>query len=100
MMILVASFAATLCCWYRIIRSRDILFFKVSGLLISAIPLLGPIFYLIFDLPPRLPPDAQAKLGTRTGTTGYDQIRDDLLVGNHKYISEQLGKKNRRRRER
>jgi hypothetical protein len=50
---LALSAVGTLFCWRRILRKADLRFFKIINLIISAIPILGPIMYLFIDMPPR-----------------------------------------------
>lgn len=84
-----APAAPTVCsalCWRRILTRPDILFFKIAGLVISAIPFLGPAFFLFFDMPPRLPKDAQVDWSARSGTTSYSERFTQLYRGNRKYL--------------
>jgi len=87
------SFIGTLLCWYRIFRSRAPWGWKVAGVLIAAIPLGGPFFFLILDMPSRIPEGAQAKLGWRTGGTPYTEIRRELFEGNRRHIASMFGKR-------
>jgi hypothetical protein len=86
------SFIGTALCWIRVFKSDDIAFFKVAGLVISAIPFLGPAFFLFLDMPPRIPTEAQAKWEWRLGTTLYTDIRRQLFQGNRRYVASRLGK--------
>ena len=72
--LLVLSVMGTALCWVRILRSDDVAFFKVAGLIISAIPFIGPFVFLFLDMPPRIPEDAQAKRHWRLGTTLYTDV--------------------------
>ena len=86
------SIIGTAVCWIRVLRSEDSAFFKVAGLVISAIPFLGPVLFLLLDMPPRIPTDAQAKWEWRLGTTLYTDIRRQLFQGNRRYVASRLGK--------
>ena len=86
------SLIGTALCWIRVFKSEDSAFFKVAGLVISAIPFIGPVFFLFLDMPPRIPPDAQAKWQWRLGTTLYTDIRRQLFQGNRRYVGSRLGK--------
>jgi hypothetical protein len=85
------SIAGTVACWIRVLKSDDVLFFKVAGAVIAAIPFLGPNFFLFIDMPPRIPENAQAKLKWRVGTTLYTDIRRELFQGNRRYIGSVFG---------
>ena len=86
------SLIGTALCWIRVIKSEDSAFFKSVGLVISAIPFLGPFLFLFLDMPPRIPQDAQAKWKWRLGTTLYTDIRRQLFQGNRRYVASKLGK--------
>lgn len=88
--LLAISLVGTALCWVRVIKSDDVWFFKVAGLLISAIPFLGPVLFLFLDMPPRIPEDAQAKWEWRLGTTLYTDITRQLFKGNRRYVRAQL----------
>lgn len=85
------SYIGTLFCWRRVYLSRAPMVWKFAGVIVSAIPIGGPFFFLLIDAPPRVPQDAQAKLGWRTGTTLYTEIRRDLFAGNRRYIASMFG---------
>jgi hypothetical protein len=88
--LVVLSLVGTALCWVRVIKSDDVWFFKVAGLVISAIPFLGPFLFLFLDMPPRIPEDAQAKREWRLGTTLYTDITRQLFQGNRRYVRSQL----------
>jgi hypothetical protein len=69
-LLLAASFAATAVIWVRVLRAKELWYFKAAGLVISAIPFVGPIFYLFIDMPSRLPPEQQPTMFPR-GTQPY-----------------------------
>jgi hypothetical protein len=75
------SFIGTALCWIRVFKSDDIAFFKVAGLVISAIPFLGPAFFLFLDMPPRIPTEAQAKWEWRLGTTLLHRYSSPAVSG-------------------
>ncbi|MBF5002656.1 hypothetical protein [Diaphorobacter caeni] len=52
---LLLSFVVTLLCWRRIWRTEDHWAFKTFGVLMAAIPFVGPLFYLFTCMPPRRP---------------------------------------------
>ena len=82
------SLLATALCWLRIFRSDDSQFFRVTELIISAIPFLGPLFFLIIDLPPSLPPYARAKFRpTVGGCTSHEQATEELYKGYKMYLN-------------
>ena len=89
--LLALSLVGTALCWVRVLRSEDSTFFKILGLVISAIPFLGPLLFLFLDMPPRIPEDAQAKWQWRMGTTLYTDIRRQLFQGNRRYVGSILG---------
>jgi hypothetical protein len=69
-LLLTVSFAATVAIWIRVLRAEELWYFKAAGLVISAIPFVGPIFYLFIDMPPSLPPEQQPPMFPR-GTQPY-----------------------------
>ena len=85
------SLIGTGLCWVRVIKSDDLMLFKVVGLVISAIPFLGPFLFLFLDMPPRIPEEAQAKREWRTGTGLYTDITRKLFKGNRRYVGAVLG---------
>jgi hypothetical protein len=85
------SLVGTALCWIRVVRSEDSAFFKVVGLVVSAIPFLGPFLFLFLDMPPRIPEEARAKWEWRLGTTLYTDIRRQLFQGNRRYVASMLG---------
>jgi len=89
--LLSVSVVGTVLCWVRVLRSEDIMFFKVAGFVVAAIPFLGPIFFLFLDMPLRIPDDAQAQLKWRSGTTLYGDITRQLFQGNRRYVGSMLG---------
>ncbi len=91
--LLFLSLVGTALCWVRILKSEDVAFFKVAGLIISAIPFIGPFVFLFLDMPPRIPEDAQAKWQWRLGTTLYTDITRQLFEGNRRYVRSQLKKR-------
>lgn len=95
---LALSFGATVACWIRIWRSVDHAFFKVTGVLIAAIPFVGPVFYLFTCLPPRLPQDAQVPELPK-GTRVREQMTSEMFRAwrkhlDHLYGVDHPGKKN------
>jgi hypothetical protein len=93
--LLLLSLVGIALCWVRAIKSDDVLFFKVTGLVISAIPFLGPFLFLFLDMPPRIPEDAQAKREWRLGTTLYTDITRQLFQGNRRYVRSQTEEQSR-----
>jgi len=79
------SLMGTAWCWRRVYLSRDLLFFKVVGILIAAIPFAGPFLFLLLDMPPRLPKDAQATADGKTGTP-LSQVTGELYMGRCRYL--------------
>ena len=59
--LLTLSLIGTALSWRRVIKSEDLVVFKVA-------------FFLFLDMPPRIPEEAQAKRECRTGTTLYTDI--------------------------
>ena len=57
--VLVISFLGTVACWVRIWRTNDHLGFKIYGVLIALVPVIGPLLYLFTCMPPRAPKDMQ-----------------------------------------
>ena len=51
--VLAISAIATIMCWRRILRTDDLRFFKIANLVISSIPIFGPLLYWFVDMPPR-----------------------------------------------
>ena len=88
--LLAVSLTGTVLCWVRVFKSDDLMFFKIAGLIISAIPFIGPVFFLFLDMPPRIPEDAQAKREWRLGTTLYTDITRQLFEGNRRYVRSKL----------
>ena len=86
-----ASFAATVACWLRILRSDDPTWFKATVVAIAAVPFIGPLFYLFIDLPPSLPEDAMAKGTWMRGTTVRGQITRELSDGYRRYLNKLYG---------
>lgn len=93
-----ASAVCTLLCWVRAARSKDILFFKVAGIVIAAVPFIGPVFFLLICMPPRLPAEAQAKQEWSKGVTVRSQITRDLFGGNQKHLNRVYGVSGRAQR--
>jgi hypothetical protein len=89
--LLVLSLVGTALCWVRVFKSEDSVFFKIVGLVIAAIPFLGPALFLFLDMPPPIPEDAQAKWEWRIGTTLSTDIRRQLFKGNRRYAASRLG---------
>lgn len=85
------SFVGTALCWVRVFKSDDSALFKVTGVVVSGIPFLGPLIFLFLDMPPRIPEDAPAKWEWRIGTTLYTDIRRQLFQGNRRYVASMLG---------
>jgi len=85
------SMVGTVLCWVRVFKSEDVVLFKVAGYVIAAIPFLGPFLFLFFDMPPRIPEEAQAQRGWRAGTTIYTDITRQLFKGNRRYVGSKLG---------
>src|SRR5262249_15713257 len=86
------SLIGTGLCWRRVFHSDDLLIFKVAGIIISAIPFLGPFLFLFLDMPPRVPEEAQAQREWRAGTTLYSDITRKLFQGNRRYVGTMLGR--------
>jgi apolipoprotein N-acyltransferase len=89
--LLALSMVGTVLCWVRVFKSEDVVLFKVAGYAIAAIPFLGPFIFLFFDMPPRIPEEAQAQLKWRVGTTLYTDITRQLFQGNRRYVRSTLG---------
>ena len=80
---LALSFGCTAMCWWRIAKTRDVLWFRVLCYLVAAVPFVGPPLFLVLDLPPVLPEDAQVKPGKGTGLPSGIK---GLVAGNKKHI--------------
>jgi hypothetical protein len=80
------SAIGTLFCWLRIVRSNDSRGFKIAGFFISAIPVLGPFIFLVFDMPSSLPEDARAPPRSM-GTELYTDITRKLYERRRRYLT-------------
>lgn len=86
--ILAVSLVGTGFCWWRVIRAQDLLFFKIAGFVISTIPILGPIFFVLLDMPSSLPEDARAEFRPTVGTgTPHDRAAQALFQAYKKHLN-------------
>jgi hypothetical protein len=95
------SLPFTLFIWWKVLRSNAHKVFKAVSLLVSAIPVLGPVFYLLIDMPNRLPAHLQApplNKGTRPYSETARWIQDAELE--HRLSLKRERKKNRATRRR
>jgi hypothetical protein len=58
---LLVSAIATIGIWIKVLRREGSLGFKTLCLVVSAVPVFGPIFYCFIDPPPVLPQAEQGK---------------------------------------
>ena len=95
------SLPFTLFIWWKVLRSNARNVFKAVCLVVSAVPVLGPVFYLLIDMPNRLPTHLQAPPLSR-GTRPYSEtarwIQDAEL--DHKLSLKRERKKDREARKR
>lgn len=78
-LLLLASTVATAAIWIRVLKRPGNFWFKFMCLVVSAIPFFGPIFYLLIDLPPTLPPSEQGKQIPK-GTEVYPSFKPLIQV--------------------
>lgn len=78
--LLIASLFLTVFIWLRIFRSRDLLAFKIAFMVISAVPVLGPILYFtILQMPSRLPLEQQQQPFPK-GTQVYPSFKPLIKI--------------------
>ena len=72
--VLVPSALATAYCWHRIWRTLEPMFLRVVYCVVAAVPVLGPVFYLLGQLPPRHPMQFQHSHGTFFGELSVEKL--------------------------
>jgi hypothetical protein len=72
--LVVSSAAATLACWVHLLRTPDSRVFRIVSFIIAAIPVFGPIFYLLSRMPPRYPYRYEHSHGTFFGQLSIEQL--------------------------
>lgn len=72
--VLVPSAIATAFCWRRIWRTPEPMFLRVVSSVVAAVPVLGPIFYLLGQMPPRHPMHYPHSHGTFFGELSVEKL--------------------------
>jgi hypothetical protein len=72
--ILIPSALATAFCWRRIWRAPEPMFLRVVNCVLAAVPVLGPVFYVLGNISPPRPMRFQHSLGTFFGELSVEKL--------------------------
>jgi hypothetical protein len=84
--LILLSICASISIWVEVLRRPGGMWLKILLLLISAIPVVGPVFFIFIDAPPVLPLSEQAKQIPK-GTSVYPDF-SPLIASIKRFFSQ------------